>query len=78
MIVLVFAGWTDHQSQRLIAVPTYCSRLSRELPDILCSQKKNRKSIIIDFKSIFEIDFDYEVMKSILKSIIIDFCRVFY
>jgi len=37
----------------------------------LCSQKKNRKSI-------FEIDFDYKVMKSILKSIIIDFCRVFY
>jgi len=32
----------------------------------LCSQKKNRKSIIIDFKSIFEIDFDYKVMKSIL------------
>jgi len=46
----------------------------------LCSQKKNQKSII-------NFDFDYEVIKSIsnykkiksiLKSIIIDFCRVFY
>jgi len=40
--------------------------LSKSCGKSLCSQKKNQKSIIIDFKSIFEIDFDYEVMKSIL------------
>ena len=55
-------------------------RLPRARRSKLCSQKKNQKSII-------NFDFDYEVIKSIsnykkiksiLKSIIIDFCRVFY